>query len=853
MMMELSKQQQAYIKTTLRYSVSVGLLAMAGVNIAYAGDMTNEGIGVFKRDNSGETTAYGISHDGAVIVGWSNGETRATGKFSGMRDRTINITKRAFRWTQQGGMQDLGSIRQDKPSVGSRVYNEYDITQWESQANAANHDGSVIVGWSNAQATAEHKIGGNDMVSNLAKRAFRWTSSGGMQDLGVFAKNGKSAPGVLYNDYDISPFQSEAKAINRDGTVIVGWSQLSEYLSPLFGGGSDIHNTANKRAFRWTQSGGMQDLGTLHRTQRNIRYPYYYAGESVANAVNRNGSVIVGWAKYSEQISPIPEFFAQDSSLSAVTNTSDQRAFRWTQSGGIQDLGTLYKIRRSFVYNYYSAGKSSAKGVSADGSVIVGWANDTSDTTRQRAFRWTQSTGMTDLGTLKSDNTGQSSANAVSRNGKVIVGWSASASSSKRAFRWTANKGMQDLGTLKSDNSGQSEALAIADDGKIVVGWSHNDAGDKRTFVWRWVRGADDNTDGKGNIYDLHNTQHAVLDSANRQVAGARALGQSLANTLGQEINLDNLPSLATNKNTFSVSFSQSGQRETAQHALPVRHLAQNPTSQYTAGATYSRGNYDGAKYYARMMHFAGFVRQGDKSRDQAPIILGGFLGQGSLQTNLSNFGFKGTIPSRGVFVRYGAEHDAGLSVRVGMAESKGDVRIIRESSLANTETGSGDAVIKNKSYTLTTGYGITQDNGGVITPYATLTHTETNRKGYVEKANIFPISYTPYKVRLTNAKLGVKGQAKPNPNHAVTWDISLQRDLWQKTRNTVANSALPGVTNYTVQAPSRSRKYRPAIGVGYEYGLENNWQLHTKADWSRSRRHSRINKVYTVGFKIGL
>jgi probable HAF family extracellular repeat protein len=65
------------------------------------------------------------------------------------------------------------------------------------------------------------------------------------------------------------------------------------------------------------------------------------------------------------------------------------RAFRWTASGGMQDLGTL------------GGGRSEASGVSADGAVVVGWAYNAAG--QERAFRWTVDGGMQDLGTLGGD------------------------------------------------------------------------------------------------------------------------------------------------------------------------------------------------------------------------------------------------------------------------------------------------------------------------------------------------------------------------------------------------------------------------------------------------------------------
>jgi probable HAF family extracellular repeat protein len=56
---------------------------------------------------------------------------------------------------------------------------------------------------------------------------------------------------------------------------------------------------------------------------------------------------------------------------------------------------------------------------------------------------WSQS--LTWLGTLGGND---SVAYGVSADGSVVVGWSYNAAGYPRAFRWTAAGGMQDLGTL---------------------------------------------------------------------------------------------------------------------------------------------------------------------------------------------------------------------------------------------------------------------------------------------------------------------------------------------------------------------------------------------------------------------
>jgi probable HAF family extracellular repeat protein len=83
------------------------------------------------------------------------------------------------------------------------------------------------------------------------------------------------------------------------------------------------------------------------------------------------------------------------------------------------DLGTL------------GGSLAEAKGISADGSVVVGGSNIAGDSVAH-AFRWT-SAGMVDLGTLGGS---VAEANAVSADGSVIVGYSQNpGSADPHAFR----------------------------------------------------------------------------------------------------------------------------------------------------------------------------------------------------------------------------------------------------------------------------------------------------------------------------------------------------------------------------------------------------------------------------------
>jgi probable HAF family extracellular repeat protein len=136
------------------------------------------------------------------------------------------------------------------------------------------------------------------------------------------------------------------------------------------------------------------------------------------------------------------------------------------------DLGTLGGMN------------SYAKGLSADGSVVVGEARIAGDAS-YHGFRWTSGGGMVDLGTLGGT---LSSAVGVSGDGSVVVGRATIAGDMvSRAFRWTQANGMQSVeGWLRAagvavptDNT--ASASATSSDGSVVVGSLAND----RAFIAR--------------------------------------------------------------------------------------------------------------------------------------------------------------------------------------------------------------------------------------------------------------------------------------------------------------------------------------------------------------------------------
>jgi cysteine-rich repeat protein/probable HAF family extracellular repeat protein len=143
---------------------------------------------------------------------------------------------------------------------------------------------------------------------------------------------------------------------------------------------------------------------------------------------------------------------------------------------GLGDLGG------TFPYSF-------ARGVSADGSVIVGTSSSASGS---EAFRWTAAGGMEGLGDLEG-GLFSSGAWAMSADGSVIVGYCRSASGAEACI-WDATGRLLELDQVLVSNFGLDltgwtleRATGISDDGLTIVGFGTDPSG--YTEAWIAVLG----------------------------------------------------------------------------------------------------------------------------------------------------------------------------------------------------------------------------------------------------------------------------------------------------------------------------------------------------------------------------
>jgi uncharacterized membrane protein len=232
--------------------------------------------------------------------------------------------------------------------------------------------------------------------------------------------------------------------------------------------GSCLDEAGSSSAFTWT--GNAED--------DSVTLPPDQGTEAGAFGVDRNGFLVVGWShdssgqrRAARWLNGSPSTYQTLTTLEYYHNVAYRTDADGSVSVGVSqrtneyDTAVRWSTTASAPTNCESGGpheSSFARGVSADGSLVVAYGTDESG-----AFTWSESTGYLALAGL--DGATDNQALGVSDDGNVIVGRSGNV-----AVRWVdrVSRTPESLGSL-------GRALSVNADGSAIVGEIGPEA-----FVW---------------------------------------------------------------------------------------------------------------------------------------------------------------------------------------------------------------------------------------------------------------------------------------------------------------------------------------------------------------------------------
>ena len=364
-----------------------------------------------------------------------------------------------------------------------------------------------------------------------------------------------------------------------------------------------------------------------------------------------------------------------------------------------------------------------------------------------------------------------------------------------------------------------------------------------RAFIWR-----------EGKIYDLVNSQSAIAQSNFNQTMATESMGQALGGALNYDFNVD-AGSAGTKANAFMVSVNKETNNQC--QFIDCNNISLNATDYgkilrrhgANTTVTYTRGDYDGLTVKSRQLNFAGFVRK--PSANTNPIMLGAFLGTGSIASSIENLGFKGNIPSKGIYLRGMNQNGEGLSWKVGYAHAKGKANIARY-EIGKSDKAAGTATMTSTAVSVNMGYSFPKWDT-MYTPYAIYRQSTSSRGAYRETSGSFPVSYSAYTVKTRTIQPGIRGETTASKNSSFTWDVGLIHRMSESGGKSTGTSRLVGFEKFNIAAPKKGRNNRLTVSVGYNYDVKDDMHIFTNLNSTRSDRKRGLDKTYTIGFKMGL
>jgi len=293
-------------------------------------------------------------------------------------------------------------------------------------------------------------------IQDASDAGYYWLQSAGSSDAGSYTVRVTNQAGSALSDPMILDVMGPQGQFFPIGQLPGGSS--SQVRAASADGSIAVGNAVDANGFYqsviWKRDSGLSILPSLPNTSKS---PVFMS----ASDITPDGSIIAG--------------------RSFDGSSSSRQPVLWYNGGTLAvGLGTLVPPNTHHIGN--------AGALSADGSVVYGWATSAKPDVSQEIFRWTPSGGLVALGVLRPglDNFAFLAGRGTSADGSVAIGYSEYVDTTgtnyvDTAFRYTLQGGMQSLGSLPGGTN--SYACAISADGRVIAGVSESAQG-IQLFTW---------------------------------------------------------------------------------------------------------------------------------------------------------------------------------------------------------------------------------------------------------------------------------------------------------------------------------------------------------------------------------
>ena len=212
-------------------------------------------------------------------------------------------------------------------------------------------------------------------------------------------------------------------------------------------------------------------------------------------------------------------------------------------------------------------------------------------------------------------------------------------------------------------------------------------------------------------------------------------------------------------------------------------------------------------------------------------LRLGGFVDQGLLGKAPAGLSFGARQPAFGAFLAYSQQAEGlGLQARASGAVSRGGVTITRDSSLAQTEPGSGKARLNTAGAGAELGWGVAWADALTATPYVGFRYVDVTRSAYAESAVSgvvdYPVAYDAFHQRTATATSGLRLKGMATESLGYQLGLGAEYQLHRNQSVYAGTAEISGLEPFALAIPGAANRLSLVGSAGLHYQLARNQRL---------------------------